>query len=451
MNKNPYEPEQIQNSAAGLTAINDIPGGSPGQVSFSNEELMAVLSAVTAIENETQLDKALRQALNDVLALVPGAVAALGLLEPERSWIKLVASGEVAGAFEGYRLRMSGGKGLFEKALAANHTVSCDDCQSEDLGEVYSSYGLNRGIVLPVFRQETPVGVLGIFRQGSASFSSAEVALLNLFARQLGPILFNRRRLNDLDTALKSRDEFLSIASHDLRNPLTALRGFTQLTARSIDKVPPDQPLPRANIQSNLQRIIKQTGSLDKLIGKLLDVSRINTGRLEIQTEPQELDELVAEAINRCRVVVATTENEDNVPPEKRHTISLEIEDKGLSGEFDRERLSQVIANLIDNAVKYSPEGGTVRVNLYRTGDNFAELSVKDNGIGIPEEKQALIFNRWSRINASSNGEVTTSGLGLGLFICREIVRKHNGQIFLESDPDHGTTFYVRLPIASPA
>jgi signal transduction histidine kinase len=218
---------------------------------------------------------------------------------------------------------------------------------------------------------------------------------------------------------LRSRDEFLSIASHDLRNPLTALRGFTQLTARSIDKVPPDQPLPRANIQNNLQRIIKQTGSLDKLIGKLLDVSRINTGRLEIQTEPQELDELVAEAINRCRVAVATTETEENVPAEKRHAISLVIEDRGLAGEFDRERLSQVITNLIDNAVKYSPEGGTVRVKLCRAGDSFAELSVKDSGIGIPEEKQAVIFNRWSRINASSNGEVTTSGLGLGLFICR--------------------------------
>ncbi len=410
---------------------------------------MAVLSATASIENETQLDKVLRQVLNEALALVPGSVVALGLLEPERNWVKLAAAGEASAAFEGYRLRLNGGKGLFEKALAANRTVTCDNCQEEDFGEVYQAYRLNQGVVVPFFRLETPVSVLGIFRQDGVPFSTPEIALLELFARQMGPLLFNRLRLNEFDTALKSRDEFLSIASHDLRNPLTALRGFTQLTARSIDKVPPDQPLPRTNIQNNLQRIIKQTGSLDKLIGKLLDVSRINTGRLEIQTETHELDELVAEAINRCRMVVATNEAEDSVPAEKRHTISLEIEDRGLAGEFDRERLSQVIANLIDNAVKYSPDGGTVRVNLYRAGDSFAELSVKDSGIGIPEEKQAVIFNRWSRINASSNGEVTTSGLGLGLFICREIVRKHNGQISLESDLNLGTTFYVRLPIAS--
>lgn len=450
MDKNPYENGQAHISTAGLASTANA-GAVPGQTSFSNETLMAVLSATASIENETQLDKVLRQALNEALALVPGAVAALGLLEPERNWIKLVATGEAAAAFEGYRLRMNGGKGLFERALAANCTVTCENCQEEDFSEVYRAYRLNQGLVMPFFRLETPISVLGIFRQDGVPFSAAEIALLELFARQMGPLLFNRRRLNEIDTALRSRDEFLSIASHDLRNPLTALRGFTQLTARSIDKVPPDQPLPRANIQSNLQRIIKQTGSLDKLIGKLLDVSRINTGRLEIQTETQELDELVAEAINRCRVAVATTETEESVPAEKRHSISLEIKDRGLAGEFDRERVSQVITNLVDNAVKYSPEGGIVRVNLYRAGDNFAELSVKDSGIGIPEEKQAVIFNRWSRINASKNGEVTTSGLGLGLFICREIVRKHNGQIFLESEPDLGTTFYVRLPIAGPA
>jgi len=449
LNKIPNEPGQAQVSAARQPAF-QTPHPFPGQAPFSAETLISVLEATAAIQDENQLDKVLRQTLTQALALVPGDVAGLGLLEPERNWVKLVAAGEAAAAFEGYRLRLAGGKGLFEKALEANRTVTCDDCRAEDFGAVYQAHGLNRGAALPLFRQEKQLGVLGLFRQSGEPFTPAETTLLELFARQVGLLLFTRQRLNELDTALKSRDEFLSIASHDLRNPLTALRGFTQLTARSIDKVPPDQPLPRANIQSNLQRIIKQTGSLDKLIGKLLDVSRINTGRLEIQPETEELDELVTEAINRCRVAVATTESEENVPPEKRHIISLEIGERGLVGEFDRERLSQVVTNLLDNAVKYSPEGGPIRVKLRRVGDNLAELSVKDSGIGIPEEKQAVIFNRWSRVNASGNGEITTSGLGLGLFICREIVRKHNGQIFLESEPDQGTTFFVRLPVEAP-
>ena len=454
MNKNSHELGQGQFSTARQAASQDT-GPASDQISFSANTLLAVLEASAVIENENHLDKVLRQTVSQALALVPGDVAALGLLEPDRSWVKLVAAGEAEPAFEGYRLRLSGGKGLLEKALEANRTVTCDDCQAEDFGGAYQANRIDRGVALPLFRQDKAIGVLGIFRQASQQsappFSAAETALLELFTRQVGPLLFNRQWLSELDTALKSRDEFLSIASHDLRNPLTALRGFTQLTARSVDKVPPDQPLPRTNIQANLQRIIKQTSSLDKLIGKLLDVSRVNTGRLEIQAETQELDDLVVEAVNRCRVAVATTETEDNISPEKRHSITLEIEENALVGEFDRERIYQVVSNLIDNAVKYSPEGGTIQVNLHRASPNFAELSVKDNGIGIPEEKQAVIFNRWSRVNASSNGEITTSGLGLGLFICREIVRKHNGQISLESAPGQGTTFYVHLPIENRA
>ena len=453
MNQNPIESEQAQVLAASYPspALMEKSGTSSSPLHFTGDTLITLLQATEAIENESQLDKMLRQALTQVLSLVPGDVAVIGLLDPERSWVKLNAAGELAPVFEGYRLRLSGVNGLLETALRDERTVTCDDCLAAGFTEVYQANQLGRGVALPLLKQEKPVAVLGLFRQvpGGQPFSPAEVALLELFARQVGPLMANRRRLAELEIALKSRDEFLSIASHDLRNPLTALRGFTQLTSRSIDKVPEDKPLPRATIQANLQRIIKQTASLDKLIGKLLDVSRINTGRLEIQPEEHELDELVAEAVNRCRIAVSTTETEDNVPPEKNHTIKLEITHTGLVGSFDRERISQVITNLIDNAVKYSPEGGTINVTLQRSDDNLAALHVKDQGIGIPEEKQAVIFNRWSRVNASREGEIGTSGLGLGLFICREIVRKHNGQITLESEPGQGSTFFVHLPLSA--
>ncbi len=451
MNQNPNEPGQVQssfviNSSSTLSKSLEI---NAGPVHFSNETLLGLLQSAETIENENQLDKMLRQTLAQVLGLVPGDVTVIGLLEPERTWLKLSAAGKGSPGFEGYRLQLSGVKGLLEKALLEDRTVTCEDCLTEDFSEVYQTNRLGRGVALPLRKQKKTIGILGIFRQvpQGQPFSPSEVALLELFARQVGPILFNRRKLNELDTALKSRDEFLSIASHDLRNPLTALRGFSQLTSRSIDKVPEDQPLPRANIQANLQRIIKQTSNLDKLIGKLLDVSRINTGRLEIQPEPHELDELVTEAVNHYQIAVTTSENEDNIPDDKRHPIKLEIKHKGLMGDFDRERISQVVTSLIDNAVKYSPEGGTISISLHRGDDNFAQLSVKDQGIGIHEDKQADIFNRWSRTNTSREGELSTSGLGLGLFISREIVHKHSGQISLESELGQGSTFHVHLPI----
>ncbi|MDB5080778.1 MAG: hypothetical protein JWP00_2702 [Chloroflexi bacterium] len=451
MNQNSQEQEQALLSTAGYSSSGPSKPSdfSVNQSTFSNAILLHLLRSPELIESEGQLDRMLRRTVEQLLELIPGDVATVALIEPERTWVKLTAAGPAAVGFEGYRLRLSEPKGLLESTLHEDRTISCDDCLNQDFPDVYSANQLGRGIAVPLRKQEKIVGILGIFRQvpQGVAFSPAEIALLELFARPVGPLLFNRRKLSDLETALKSRDEFLSIASHDLRNPLTALRGFTQLTARSIDKVPEGQPVPRTNIQANLQRIIKQTASLDKLIGKLLDVSRINTGRLEIQPELLELDEIVTEAVNHCRMAVATTENEDNVPPEKRHQILLEIAHKGLMGNFDRERIAQVITNLIDNAVKYSPEGGPIKINLHRAGDNFAELCVIDQGIGIPEEKQSVIFNRWSRVSTSRDGEISTSGLGLGLFICREIVRKHNGQISLHSEPDKGSTFFVLLPL----
>lgn len=452
MNQNPDAPEYTPFSGPGyspsLPAENSEISTNP--VSFTSQTLLNLLHSVEAIENENQLDKMLRQTVEQLLGLIAADVAVVALIEPERSWVRVTAAGEAAPAFEGYRLRLSEARGLLEKALAQTRTVVCDDCLAEGFSDLYRANHLGRGAALPLLKQGKTIGILGLFRQvpQGEAFSPDDITLLELFARQVGPMLFNRRKLNELEIALKSRDEFLSIASHDLRNPLTALRGFSQLTARSIDKVPEGQPIPRTNIQANLQRIIKQTGSLDKLIGKLLDVSRINTDRLEIQPDTQALDELVLETVNRCRVAVATTENEDNVPPEQRHFINLEIEDKALWGNFDRERMAQVVTNLLDNAVKYSPEGGLIRVNLHRESTDFATLKITDPGIGIPEEKQAVIFNRWSRINANREGEISTSGLGLGLFICREIVRKHNGQIWLASTPGQGSTFYVRLPLS---
>jgi signal transduction histidine kinase len=451
LNQKPTPPEYTQFPATGYSSESSEVNFRSNSANLSSQTLLNLLHSVEAIESENQLDKMLRQAVAQLLGLITADVAVVALIEPERSWVKLTAAGEAAQAFEGYRLRLAegGARGLLEKALNEDRMIICDNCLAQGFSEVYQAHQLDRGVALPLRKQGKTFGVVGLFRQVSQvdALSPDDLTLLELFVRQVGPLLFNRRKLSELDIALKSRDEFLSIASHDLRNPLTALRGFSQLTARSIDKVPEGQPIPRVNIQANLQRIIKQTGSLDKLIGKLLDVSRINTDRLEIQPDDQQLDEIVAETVNHCRVAVATTENEDHIPPEQRHVIKLEIANKALWGNFDRERIAQVVTNLLDNAVKYSPEGGTIRVNLQRTNDIFATLTINDPGIGIPEEKQVVIFNRWSRINATREGEMSAIGLGLGLFICREIVRKHNGQIWLQSEPGEGSTFYVRLPL----
>ena len=392
----------------------------------------------------------LRQTVEMILTLIPGDACAVALLDPTRSWVRTVASGLVGDSLDGYRLRPQEIKGLLEVALIDERTVTIDDCIADEYAEVYRIARLGRGVAVPLRRQGKVVGVLAVFRQvpEGTAFLPAECRLLELIALQIGPLLSATQKIAELETALKSRDEFLSIASHDLRNPLTALRGFSQLTARAIERTPPDQPVSRTTLQTNLQRIIKQSNSLDKLIGKLLDVSRINTGRLEIQPIELELGELVRETAERCIVAITTTETEGAVPPEHRHKINLDITREPLWGQFDRERITQLVTNLLDNAFKYSPDGGPISLSLTRPNPTNAELRISDKGVGIPEEKQSVIFNRWSRVYSPREGEIgEVNGLGLGLFICREIVRKHGGHIDLESVPGQGSTFRVTLPV----
>ncbi|HEX2909259.1 MAG TPA: ATP-binding protein [Chloroflexia bacterium] len=388
--------------------------------------------------------------VESALELVSADVAAIAMLEPGHSWVRVIASGIKGAIFEGYRLKPQDRKGLLEEAINEQQTLTSSDGASQDNSEIYRLANLTYGVAIPLKRQEEVVGVIGLFRQQShgTPFQQADIRLLELFAGQVGPLLSANQKISELETALKSRDEFLSIASHDLRNPLTALRGFSQLTVRAINKYPEGELIPRETLLNNLNRVIKQSNALDVLIGKLLDVSRINTNRLQIQPEPLDLAELVRETVKRCIIAVTTTEMEEDKAPENRHILRLQINEEPIMGEFDRVRMDQVVTNLIDNAVKYSPDGGEVNISLQRRDPNTVELSVADQGIGIPEEKQAIIFNRWSRLHTSNDNEVgDIKGLGLGLFICREIVRKHGGRIDLESVPDKGSTFTVTLPL----
>lgn len=418
---------------------------------LSVEELQQILAASQRVGQATSLERMLRQTVDEVLRLVPGHAAAIGLLDLGRSWVRLVAGGEAGQPLEGQRLRPSEIKGLLEVALHDEALVTENDCMADEYAEVYRIARLGRGVAMPLRRQGQVIGVLGVFRQvpQGAGFKGSECELLEMFASQIGPLLGAQQKITEAETALKSRDEFLSIASHDLRNPLTALRGFSQLTIRAINKVPDEQPVPRQPLSTNLQRIIKQTDSLDKLIGKLLDVSRINTGRLEVRPELLDLSELVREVSERCIIAIVTSETENGIEPEHRHKLQKVIPAQPLWGQFDRERMAQVVTNLLDNAVKYSPEGGTVKLELHRLNETTAELRVSDQGVGIPEEKQDIIFHRWSRVHSSREDEVGgVNGLGLGLFICREIVRKHGGQIVLESAPGQGSTFIVTVPLS---
>jgi PAS domain S-box-containing protein len=227
-----------------------------------------------------------------------------------------------------------------------------------------------------------------------------------------------------LRLASEAKDAFLAAASHELRTPLAAAKGHAHLALLKLGGQTEAGP------GKSLQIINRQIDRMAKLVEDLLDISRLQAGRLSLELEPFDLSQLVLETRDRMAVLSQT------------HELKVEVPEH-LEGVWDRGRLDQVLTNLLSNAIRYSPEGGLVLVRLVAEGDTGVHLSVKDEGVGIPSEKQRLIFERFGRAHGSKYG-----GLGLGLTISQGIVEQHGGRIWAESSgtAGQGSTFNVWLP-----
>lgn len=221
----------------------------------------------------------------------------------------------------------------------------------------------------------------------------------------------------------QKKDEFLSIASHELKTPLTSIKAFNQLMLRISD---PEK------LAGLIQKSAAHVQRLEKLISDLLDVSRINAGKMEYNMETFNFREMLVDTIDG---VQHTTPS---------HQIILEnAEDILYTG--DRFRLEQVLNNLLANAIKYSPRADKVIVNcVSKLADNSLILSVQDFGIGIEEKNHTRLFERYYRVD---NTAMRFDGLGLGLFISAEILKRHNGNFWIVSKPGAGSTFFFRLPL----
>lgn len=238
-------------------------------------------------------------------------------------------------------------------------------------------------------------------------------------------------------TALKEaeriKDEFISIAAHELRNPMAAIKGYAQMLtgqmARGRGQALEDWQ------REALEAIDSSTSRLVELTEDLLDVTRLQAGRLELSLEPANLAALARRTAARLHV---TTE---------RHTLTVCAEPEHIVSLLDTRRMEQVLTNLLNNAIKYSPNGGTILVTVTeRLEAGIAELTVRDQGIGIPAEQQSRIFGRFARAeNAKAQG---ITGTGLGLYLSRELVERHGGRIWFESVEGEGTTFHVTVPLA---
>ena len=289
---------------------------------------------------------------------------------------------------------------------------------------------------LPLLAEGRVLGSVGLAFPAPRPFDEDERALLLALADQCAQSL-RRARLYEAERiareqaqeATRVRDEFLSVASHELRTPLTSLQARAQLSLRRIRR---DGTADTEQVTAAFEEIRRQTERMGALITQLLDVSRLQAGRLTLGMERLDLVPLVRQVI-------------EGLPESEAHTFALRAPDH-LVVRADGLRLEQVLTNLLDNAVKYSPDGGRIDVEIRTLEPLAVEIVVRDHGIGIPPERRAAIFERYYRAHTDSY----QSGLGLGLYISRQIVELHGGTITAEFPDDGGARFVIVLPTDGP-
>jgi PAS domain S-box-containing protein len=233
------------------------------------------------------------------------------------------------------------------------------------------------------------------------------------------------RLLRQAQAEVRERDEFLSIASHELRTPVAALQLQVQLLQRAAERSVASLP---STLETKLEALERQTRRISVLVGELLDVSRMRLGRLELAPEEGDLADIVRDALAHARQEL------------DRSGSRMLLDLVPTPGRYDRSRVEQVVTNLLTNAVKFG-QGKPVTVQVAPDGAR-ARLRVVDRGIGISAEDQTRVFERFERAVPSQH----FGGLGLGLYIARQIVEAHGGEIRIESAPGAGTTFTVLLP-----
>jgi PAS domain S-box-containing protein len=260
------------------------------------------------------------------------------------------------------------------------------------------------------------------------AFGPRDLDLAQDLARRCALAIDNARLYREARAAVSIRDEFLSVAAHELKTPMTSLRGYAQLLGREFEKAGPTNP-ERARRAANTIQV--QSDKLAQLVAQLLDVSRIQSGKLVIERISADVSALVREVIEAARNQL------------KDHTLVARLPHE-LVASVDPLRIEQVVTNLVDNAIKYSPDGGQIDVSL-GVADGEVVLSVRDRGVGVPVEHREHIFDRFYQAHAG--GPLTSmAGMGLGLYISRQIVEQHSGTIAAAFPPDGGTIITVRLP-----
>lgn len=325
---------------------------------------------------------------------------------------------------------------IFSPTFAGEGIIRSDDITKDPrYGKNDTYHGMPKGhlpvvsyLAVPVVsRTGEVIGGLFLGHKDPGMFTEREEKIVAGLASQTAIAMDNARLFEKANEAIRLRDEFLSISSHELKTPLTSLKMQLQLFTH-LTKNENHGPVPEERIKKIVDVSERQVSRLNSLVEDLLDVSRISNGKLSLQFAEVDLSELVREVVDRYLPLVKQTHCtlDVNLPPK-------------LLAHVDRIRFEQILINLLSNSMKYAAES-QIAVNLSQLGGDVV-LSVKDTGPGIHPADQGRIFKRFERVSAREG-----KGLGLGLYIVHQIVEAHKGSIVLKSDTGKGAEFVITIP-----
>ncbi len=323
---------------------------------------------------------------------------------------------------------------LVERILAMEAPYMIEDLSAQPaaLRTLLQSEGIHSLAAVTLVLDEQAMGLLCAGRRSSAVFSQDDLTFLSALAQEAALAIRNarlyereRQQVEELRALEALQASFVSAVSHELRTPLTCIKTSVEMLEDEEGKAVP------AVRRELLETITHHTGRLEALVQDLLDATRLEAGQLALSVQPTDFRLLIERTVNAFAPLVE----------KKRQVIELELPDTVGVVQLDRHRIEQILTNLISNAHRFTPKRGHIRLSLTEA-EEYLELAISDDGPGIPLEDQGRIFEKFYVVADGRH----LAGVGLGLYITRELVELHGGRIWVESIPGKGSTFYVSIP-----
>jgi len=396
-----------------------------------NLEVLNVLGKV--ISEKMDVSDILQKVTDATTRLIGAAFGAFfynNVSEAGESYMLFALSGAPREAFE--RFGIPRNTALFHPTFTGEGIVRADDITKDPrYGKNSPFFGMPEGhlqvtsyLAVPVISKSGAV-IGGLFygHPEPGKFTREHEQLIFGVATQAAIALDNTKLYEEIRKLNDKKEEFIGLASHELKTPVTSLSGYLQILNRTLPDTDRNKPF--------LQKALLQVKKLSELISDLLDVSKIETGQLPLSFSNFNITQIVQETIELIQYSTKT------------HQIILQQPEQEIIISADKQRIEQVIVNLLSNAIKYSPKEKLVNVTISATPDKV-KVTVQDYGMGIQKEHQERIFSRFYRVEELASH---ISGLGIGLYISKEIISRHHGKLWLESEPEKGSSFFFEIPL----